>query len=376
MLAHQFGKGAEKVEGALASASRILPLVTTAHCPSAANNNYWPEMYTNMAIVGLSPAQPYFDTPSPKRFGTVSPLDPEFFLGIDEFADELIKGGCSGKYSPAWVANQLEAAAETASARLRGARSKVRDPRNAGFRRLSVDVAIQAGLGRFFAAKFRAGVLYALYERSGYRPALESAINVHQMARVAWAELAGKARDVYVPDITFGPEFFQRGHWLDRLPAIDADTADMEKLLKQASESGTAPLKVDRKVIEQAMHKALAKPEHDANPPLAGLHEPPSSFQRGQPLTIVAHLPKVNNLAMISGLRLRYRHINQAEIWQMIEMERAGDDYRAVIAAAYTDSPFPLQYYFQIHSDSGQAWLRPGLERRWHGQPYFFVRQA
>jgi hypothetical protein len=375
-LRHQFGGGAEKMEAALASASRILPLVTTAHCPSAANNNYWPEMYTNMAIVGLSPAQPYFDTPSPKRFGTVSPLDPEFFLGIDEYANELLGHEPSGKYSPAWVANQLEAAAETASARLRGARSKVRDTRSAGFRRLAVDVAIQAGLGRFFAAKFRAGVLYALYERSGYRPALESAINVHQMARVAWAELAGQARDVYVPDITFGPEFFQRGHWLDRLPAIDADTADMEKLLKQEPESGTAPLKVDRKVIEKAMHQALAKPEHGENPPLAGLHEPPPSFQRGRPLTIVAHVPKVSNVAMISGLRLRYRHVNQAEIWQMIEMERAGDDFRAVIAAVYTDSPFPLQYYFQIHSDSGHAWLRPGLERRWHGQPYFFVRQA
>ncbi len=371
-LQHQFGRAAEKTEAALASASRILPLVTTAHCPSAANNNYWPEMYTNMAIVGLSPAQPYFDTPSPKRFGTVSPLDPEFFLGIDEYVNELLGHESSGKYSPAWVANQLEAAAETASAQLRGAKSKVRDPRSAGFRRLAVDVAIQAGLGRFFAAKFRAGVLYALYERSGYQPALESAINVHQMARVAWAELAGHARDVYVSDITFGPEFFQRGHWLDRLPAIDADTADMEKLLKQASESGTAPLKVDRKVVEKAMRQALAKPEHDENPPLAGLHEPPSSFQRGQPLTIVAHVPK----SKISGLRLRYRHVNQAEIWQMIEMERAGDDYRAVIAADYTDSPFPLQYYFQIHSDSGQAWLHPGLERRWHGQPYFFVRQA
>ena len=32
-------------ELALASASRILPLITSAHGPSAANNNYWPEMY-------------------------------------------------------------------------------------------------------------------------------------------------------------------------------------------------------------------------------------------------------------------------------------------------------------------------------------------
>lgn len=41
---------AAPAEAALASASRILPLVTTAHHPSAANNRYWPEMYTNMPV--------------------------------------------------------------------------------------------------------------------------------------------------------------------------------------------------------------------------------------------------------------------------------------------------------------------------------------
>jgi len=35
-----------------------------------------------------------------------------------------------------------------------------------------------------------------------------------------------------------------------------------------------------------------------------------------------------------------------------------------------------LQHYFQIRNISGDAWLRPGLEHRWRGQPYFFVRQA
>jgi hypothetical protein len=42
LLRQQFGLGAEAVEGSLASAGKILPLVITAHFPSAANNNYWP----------------------------------------------------------------------------------------------------------------------------------------------------------------------------------------------------------------------------------------------------------------------------------------------------------------------------------------------
>ena len=376
LLQQQFGRGAEAVEGALASASKILPLVVTAHCPSAANNNYWPEIYFNMPIVDATRPHPYSDTPNPKRLGTVSPLDPEFFLGIDEFADELIKGQRSGKYSPAWVATQLDDAAGNAVALLRKAKSKMRDARSAEFCRLALDVSIQAGLGKFFAAKFRAGVLYALYVRSGQRAALEEALNANRAARAAWAELADAAKGVYRDDITFGPEYFQRGHWLDRLPAMAEDIADMEKLLKQATETGTTPLKIERKAIEQALHAVLTQPKYDEHPPLTGLHTPPPSFRRGQPLSIIARVPPTSNLATISGLRLRHRRVNQAETWQVIEMERSGEDYHAVIAADYTDSPFPLQYHFQIRTDSGRAWLHPGLQPGWHGQPYFIVRQV
>ncbi|MGH7992568.1 MAG: hypothetical protein ACREDQ_03555, partial [Limisphaerales bacterium] len=371
----QFGRGADKVEAALASASRILPLVTVAHCPSAANNNYWPEMYTNIAIVAESNPQPYSDTPRPRRLGTVSPLDPEFFSGIDEYADELIAGKSSGKYSPAWVAERLEAAADQALLRLREAKSKVRDTKSADFRRLAIDIPIQAGLGRFFAARFRAGALYALYQRSSHGPALEEAIKLNRVARSAWAEFAEEAKVPYLPDITYGPDFFQRGQWLDRLPAIDQDTADLEKLLKQSLTADATAQKIDLKVIEQAMQAVFNKSSANEHPPLTELHAPPGSFQRGKPIPIVARIPKAT-LARIAGLRLRYRHVNQAEIWQMMEMERARDDYQAVIPADYTDSTFPLQYYFQIRAHSGDAWLHPGLEHRWHGQPYFFVRPS
>ncbi len=371
-LRQQFGRGADKVAAALASASRILPLVTVAHCPSAANNNYWPEMYTNIAIVAEQNPQPYSDTPGPRRLGTVSALDPEFFSGIDEFADELINGGRSGKYSPVWVAERLEEAADQALARLHEAESKVRDAKSVEFRRLAIDIPIQAGLGRFFAARFRAGVLYALYRRSGHRPALEKAIQWNRSAHSVWTAFAEQAKAPYLPDITYGPEFFQRGQWLDRLPAIDRDTADLEKLLGQSS-ADTQQL--DPKVIERAMQVVFNRSSANKYPLVAELHTPPVSFQRGKPFPVVARVPKVSP-ARIAGLRLRYRHVNQAEIWQATEMERAGDDYQTVIPADYTDSTFPLQYYFQICAHSGDAWLHPGLEHRWHGQPYFFIRPA
>ncbi len=92
-------------ESALASASRILPLITTAHGPSAANNNYWPEMYTNQSILNIQRKHPYSDMSSPKLFGNVGGFDPQLFLSANECADDLVKGQHRGKYSPLDVAD-------------------------------------------------------------------------------------------------------------------------------------------------------------------------------------------------------------------------------------------------------------------------------
>ena len=368
--ARQLGAGAEPAERALASASRILPLVLTAHCPSAANNNYWPEMYWNMPMVNASRRHPYSDTASPKLFGNVSPLDPEFFSSCDGFAGELLDGKPSGKYSPAWVAAQLEQDAESALAELQKAKAKARNANSPEFRRLAVDVAIQAGLGKFFAAKFRAGICYALYQRSLHRPALEAALKQNRAARAAWAELADAAKDVYVPDVTFGPEYFQHGHWQDRLAAMDDDIADMEKLLDPAVGGNHISTKFDAKVIERAVDAVHQIPKPASLPPLADFHQPPASFKRGQPLAIAVHAPKA------TGVKLRYRRVNQAEDWQMVEMGKAGKDFRADIPATCTDSPFPVQYHFQFRDNSGKVGLSPGLNPGWQGQPYFVVRQT
>src|SRR5207248_7886452 len=101
----------------------------TAHLPSAANNSFWPEIYTNMPIVDEKRPHPYGDTPSPKRFSTVSPLDPELFASIDRFVDSLLAGEVSGKYSPLEVAQWLDDLANNAARHLTEAEEKVADRR-------------------------------------------------------------------------------------------------------------------------------------------------------------------------------------------------------------------------------------------------------
>jgi hypothetical protein len=50
--------------------------------------------------------------------------------------------------------------------------------------------------------------------------------------------------------------------------------------------------------------------------------------------------------------------------------------YRATIPAAYTDSVFPLQYYFELRESPERAWLHPGFAADLANQPYYVVRRA
>jgi hypothetical protein len=316
----------------LAAASRILPIVTTAHMPSAANNNYWPEMYTNQSLVEPARTE-YTDTPSPHTFGNTSPLDPQLFSRINDFADELLGGERSGKYSPVEVAQWLEELAAQSGGH-----------------------AIPAGVGRFFAAKFRAGVLYRIHERTSDRAALEAALAQYRKARDAWAAMAEGAKNAYPADITFGELPWLRGHWLDRLPAIDADIARIEKGLASAKASA------DPKV-RAAIAEALGRPQRLSAPVQ---HMPPARFQPKQPLAISIAVPGK------ADVRLWYRHVNQAERWQSTAMEQN----RATISASYTDSPYSLQYYFELRTEPERAWLYPGFAPDLANQPYFVVRRG
>ncbi len=170
LLNKQFGPSASFTEKALANATRILPIVLTAHGTSAANNAYWPEMYTNLSITDPDAENPYFDTPAPKVFGNVSPFDPQLFLSINDFVKELMTGNRSGKYTPVEAAQWIEDYAEEAERNLVKAQTSA-NRRSTQFRRMETDVSMQIGLGRFFGAKLRSGVLYGIFEQSGDRSA-------------------------------------------------------------------------------------------------------------------------------------------------------------------------------------------------------------
>lgn len=362
-LRKQFGAAASSVELALANASRILPVVTTAHGTSAGNNTYWPEIYTNHPIADPSIRHPYSDSPAPKVFGNVSPLDPQFFLRINDFAAELLKGERSGKYTPVEAAQWIEDYADAASRHLQQAEGKAEGKSKPEFRRMALDVSMQAGLGRFFGAKFRAGVLYGIFEQSGDRTALEESLKAYRRARGYWSTLANLAKNAYKPDITAGEREHLRGHWLDRLPAMDADIAYMANKLEQT------PIPVAKgEQVTQAVREALGRPRRIS---IGCQHVQPEKFSAGQPLHLQI-LPEKQP----GSVHLFYRHVNQAERYQMAVMQMSGENYKATIPAGYTDSKFPIQYYFELREDAASACLYPGFNKDLSNQPYFIVRQS
>ncbi len=354
----QFGRGGQgsALRSALASASRILPVVTMAHLPSAACDAYWPEIYWNQPMAAEPRPNPYGDSPAPRTFQNVSPLDPQFFSRISDFAAELIKGERGAKYSPVEVARWLEELASAAEKSLSTAGAF----QSAELSRAAIDVALQAGLGRFFAVKLRAGVFYSIHEQTGDRRSLAEAIKLYRSAREAWAQVAARAKGVYGADLSSSDRFDERGQWADRLPGIDQDIAALEARIAKA---------VDR--TDPGMGDAIrqARGEARRDQP-ACRHLPPESFR---PNAEVALAITVDGSRPASA-KLWYRHVNQAERWQSVDMNFRNREYRASIPAAYTVSPYSLQYYFELRETPRNAWLYPGFTSTLTNQPYFVLR--
>jgi hypothetical protein len=348
----RYGKAAAAAEEALSNASRIMPLLTSAHLPSASNHDLEYELAMNMPIVaGVD--TPYNDTPEPKVYGHVSPLDPQLFSTVADCADDLLAGRANANYSPVEVTRWLDgfiASSEKALARARG-----QGAGNVELRRLDEDSRIVNAMGRFYAAKLRAALLYEIWMKTHDPKAGSLALAQYEKARAVWAAMADRAKSIYVADISYGRIQKRRGHWSDKLAGIDKDVEAMRAALK----SGGAPV-AD---ASRAIARATAIPKR---PMVACSHAAPEQFSPGSPL--VLSLTARGNVSA----RLHYRHVNHAERWRSLDMSGSDGKFMAAIPGDYTASPFPLQYYFEL-SRPDEAWLYPAFNATLSNQPYYAV---
>jgi len=361
-----YGPVAAPAEAALASASRILPLVTTAHHPSASNNYYWPEIYTDIGIVGEdgSVETHYYDTPTPKRFGTVGPLDPEVFAGAEESVREALEGPPSGRYSPLDVAGWLERLSDEAVGHLGRVEAEARNLR-------SRDPAPDRGRrdpGRprpvLRGEDARSGPVRALHEdaRSGGAAgradgASDGSVGVDDRGGSRVRRLRGRP---HLRPAGVAPGNVVRPSPGDRRgPRRDDRTGSLGRVRCRDDRSR------DRSSGAQT-HTRIAGRRHLASAAAA------VRSRRG--ITIALDLPDAAG-EEIAGVSLRYRHLDQSELYEHVEMERDEGRYVATIDGRYSDAPYALQYLFVVRDPDGGAWLYPGLAADLSNQPYYLIRQ-
>jgi hypothetical protein len=359
-LEQRFGSGAAAAEDAMANASRVLPLITTTHLPSASNHSFWPEIYTNMPITPGQPS-PYSDTPKPRRFGTVSPLDPQIFSSITEFVTEELGARQSPKYSPLVVAGWLDGFTSASSKSLEQFRKASSRKTSPEFRRWEEDTLIQIALGRFFRAKLQSGVAFEVFLQTGDSEAGRVALTKYTEAREIWAAMAKRAAGVYKADIDYGEIPMRRGHWADRLPGIDNDLAAMQVALKSPpAEAKASP--ASSKLI--AMVNSVPQRRK-----FAAQHALAKTFVPGQPLETSLQAGEG-----ITGAELYYRHVNQGERWKSAAMTRLGAAFTGAIPGGYTQSVYPLQYYFVLRNGEDVGY-HPEFNAELSNEPYLVVWQ-
>jgi hypothetical protein len=194
--------------------------------------------------------------------------------------------------------------------------------------------------------------------------ALVEAILHYTEARDAWAKMAVEAKDVYVEDITFGFWPQQRGHWADRVPDMDADIADMKAALARTYARGKKASR--KKSSVRAIETVKTRPQL---PTIDGQHTPAKKLLPGEPMRIDLKLS-----GTARGVDLYYRHVNQAQDWQMIRMDLKENEYSATIPGEYTDTRFAMSYYFAIDMGDAGKVIFPGLDEHQANMPYYVVR--
>jgi hypothetical protein len=202
------------------------------------------------------------------------------------------------------------------------------------FKAAAVDMKILAGLARYHSERLLGGVEYNLYKLGGGLHAFDNAIEHERRAVQAWTDVVTAAGDVYTARQTFGiPSRAFPHHWSDELKMLESD---FDALL---AERKTAVARPDAKVAQLRTFDPTVRT-------LSAVLTRPASASPGRDLVVSA---KVTAAAGVKWVRLRYRHVNQKEDYQAVEMAldpRTGE-HAAAVPASFVNSKWDLMYFVE-----------------------------
>jgi hypothetical protein len=364
-FAAHFGKAGGALERALAAASKIVPLVTTAHMPVHPSLRYWTEMNTGWALfAGNNLNKPKdYDFVKEITYGSTEPSDHGLFYGIDEFVQDEVSGKFSGKYSPLQVAAWLDDMADETETALGRAEADVQDKTGAEFLAMRVDLLMLCDFARYHAAKIRSAYALARWRSKKEEDYLSDALLLLESAIGYWKDLAMKGKENYHHDLDFssaGSET-RRGTWGDLTGELLADRSTIvEKLKKNGLEADDklAFSYYPTRISAERCRMAACFPEA-ARPGEALKIEMKTAFFgecEAQPI-------------------LHYRHTDQTEgLFHTLEMEANAGTCSALIPADYMVPEWDLQIYITVQGPSGVCFMLPGIYHPMYPYPYHVVK--
>jgi hypothetical protein len=364
LLKSRFGAAAAALEEALASASRILPLVTAFHMPVHPMLHYWPELSTGAALFAEHNHNVRFNRGfyGQVSYGSAEPSDPGLFYGIDEYAAAEAAGQVTGKYTPLQVSEWLAGFAATVrSAVVTVVPEMVND---AEVRALHVDLHMLADLADYHVHKIHAALSLARFRHTGDRANLTAALASCRIAREFWWTLSTTGRSAYHDPLEFnaGQSRARYGQWQDYLPELDADITRLEEMLAASNEHTSTVTEPAERVSGNPSWSVLS----------AQVVDLPKQWRTGEDLPIhlsitTAHLAQYMTV-------LHFRHTNQMEgPFQQLPMQAHKDGFTAVIPGSYLQPEWDLLVYVSLALSPQGVWIYPGLYHPTQPLPYFVV---
>ncbi len=339
-FAQRFGvKAAPHVEKALQLASQVLPMVNAASVSYRMfpTTNAWVEMEHQGSLPTFAQAEEGSDIAQ--------------FENLKDEATSIIQGTDTAMRRPEetshWFAQTSDGilAEAEAAERLAGA--------NAGneLKSTLTDVRILAALARYYQWRQLGGVNYNLYKMTGDLTAFDAAIGNEKNAVQAWRDIVTAAGDFYIENMTFGapgpPRNFPH-HWKDELAKLETEfTALLAERESAVAKPGVKPI-------------GIPTIDFSAKRPVAAMQPPAGPAIAGQDFVVRAHVTAANG---VKWIRLRYRHVNQHDDFESVDMTRDSKtgEYTASIPGAFITQQWDLMYYVEIVDNKGLGRIYPDL---------------
>jgi hypothetical protein len=269
-------------------------------------------------------------------------------------ARSLLAGTATSKRRPEETSRWFTSTADTVLKHVRAAESAGASGNEATS--TLTDLKVLAWLARYYAARLPAAVSYNLFRETSNERALEQAIEHERSAIAAWAEIVKAAGDVYSPELPFGVHRtgFPR-HWKEELAKLQKGFEQLQTEKSKARPSA-------------AELPASAPQAADGQPPTIRF-ESVKPARPGQDLRIAV---RAEDASSVKSIRLRYRHVTQAEDYESVEMLRdpATGLYAATVPGAFITPKWNVMYFVEAVDTRGNGRNYPDLET---SDPYIML---